>query len=97
MIGLEDISADWKSTEPATDTRTGKTILDEKTGKPVQRDIILVEPIVQRIVDTVIAREKDGTIKRFIVDIDLIGKEGRSDLDVPLKPGDVIWVPESWY
>lgn len=42
-------------------------------------------------------REKDGSLKRFKVDIDLIGKEGRSDLDILLKPGDVIWVPESWY
>lgn len=42
-------------------------------------------------------REKDGSLKRFIVDIDQIGKEGRSDLDVALKPGDVVWVPESWY
>ena len=42
-------------------------------------------------------REKDGALKRFIVNLDLIGKEGRSDLDVLLKPGDVVWVPESWY
>ena len=42
-------------------------------------------------------REKDGTLKKFVVDIEKIGKEGRSDLDVPLKPGDVVWVPESWY
>ena len=42
-------------------------------------------------------REKDGALKRFIVDIEQIGKEGRSDLDVALKPGDVVWVPESWY
>jgi len=42
-------------------------------------------------------REKDGALKRFIVDIDKIGKDGRSDLDVALKPGDVVWIPESWY
>ena len=42
-------------------------------------------------------REKDGSLKRFVVDIERIGKEGRSDLDIALKPGDVIWVPESWY
>ena len=42
-------------------------------------------------------REKDGSLKKFSVDIELIGKEGRADLDVTLKPGDVIWVPESWY
>lgn len=42
-------------------------------------------------------RDKDGSVKRFIVNIDKIGKEGRADLDVALKPGDVIWIPESWY
>ena len=42
-------------------------------------------------------REKDGNLKRFTVNIETIGKEGRSDLDIALKPGDVIWVPESWY
>jgi len=42
-------------------------------------------------------REKDGSLKRFVVDIDKIGKEGRSDMDLALKPGDVVWVPESWY
>lgn len=42
-------------------------------------------------------REKDGSLKRFMVDIDKIGQDGRVDLDIKLKPGDVIWVPESWY
>ncbi|MDD4102212.1 MAG: polysaccharide biosynthesis/export family protein [Kiritimatiellae bacterium] len=42
-------------------------------------------------------REKDGSVKRFVVDIEKIGKDGRSDLDIALKPGDVIWIPESWY
>lgn len=42
-------------------------------------------------------REKDGTLRKFSVNIELIGKEGRADLDVLLKPGDVVWVPESWY
>lgn len=42
-------------------------------------------------------REQDGSLKKFSVDIELIGKEGRADLDITLKPGDVVWVPESWY
>lgn len=42
-------------------------------------------------------RQKDGALKRYTVDIELIGKEGRTDLDLLLKPGDVVWVPESWY
>lgn len=42
-------------------------------------------------------READGSLKRCVVDIEKIGKDGRSDLDIVLKPGDVVWVPESWY
>ena len=56
-----------------------------------------VTPLSDKKNVRVTRREKDGTLKRFSVDIELIGKEGRSDLDVILKPGDVVWVPESWY
>lgn len=42
-------------------------------------------------------REQDGSLKQFTVDIELIGKEGRADMDVLLRPGDVVYVPESWY
>ncbi len=54
-------------------------------------------PLADKRSVRVTRREKDGTLKKFIVNIDLIGKEGRADLDVILKPGDVVWVPESWY
>lgn len=54
-------------------------------------------PLADKRSVRVTRREKDGTLKKFIVDIDKIGKEGRSDLDIALKPGDVVWVPESWY
>jgi len=40
-------------------------------------------------------REKDGTLTRIKVNVKKIGKDARLDLDVILKPGDVIWVPES--
>lgn len=42
-------------------------------------------------------REKDGALKDIKVDLEKIGSHGRLDLDVALRPGDVIWVPESWY
>ncbi|MBP5320667.1 MAG: polysaccharide biosynthesis/export family protein [Kiritimatiellae bacterium] len=42
-------------------------------------------------------READGKLKRFVVDVVKIGKEGRLDLDIPVRAGDVIWVPQSWY
>ena len=54
-------------------------------------------PVADKTKVRVTRREKDGSLKRLIVDIELIGKEGRSDLDIALKPGDVVWVPESWY
>ena len=56
-----------------------------------------VTPLADKSCVRVTRREKDGALKKFSVNIDLIGKEGRSDLDVVLKPGDVVWVPESWY
>ena len=31
------------------------------------------------------------------MDINEIGKGGRIDKDMPLRAGDVVWVPETWY
>ena len=59
VIGWEDIPAEWKSTEPVTDPKTGQQRLD-KQGKPLSREVFDVRPVVQRIVDTVIAREAEG-------------------------------------
>lgn len=41
--------------------------------------------------------DKDGTQTRTEVDIKEIGKDGRIDKDMPLRAGDVVWVPETWY
>lgn len=62
VIGLEDISKQWWSQEPAVDPSTGKPMTD-KAGKPLMRDVFNVEAVVNRIVDTVIARDRDG--KRY--------------------------------
>ena len=40
---------------------------------------------------------KDGTQMRTKVDLNEIGKDGRIDKDMPLRAGDVVWVPETWY
>ena len=40
-------------------------------------------------------RLPDGSLKRFKVDIEKMGRRGRSDWDIPLYPGDVVWVPET--
>ena len=42
-------------------------------------------------------REKDGKITRYFIDVVEIGKGGRTELDIQLKSGDVIWVPDTWY
>ena len=42
-------------------------------------------------------RERDGTITRFKVDVVKIGERGMTRLDIRLKAGDVVWVPETWY
>ena len=42
-------------------------------------------------------REKDGKITRYFIDVVEIGKGGRTELDLQLKSGDVIWVPDTWY
>ena len=73
---------------------------------PSTRDLTVVRALMLASNATALAdksrirvtrRQKDGSLKKFIVDIEKIGKEGRSEMDILLKPGDVIWVPESWY
>jgi ATP-dependent phosphofructokinase / diphosphate-dependent phosphofructokinase len=59
VIGWEDVPAEWKSTEDVTDTETGQKVLG-KDGKPQQREIFDLRPLVDRIVQTVVAREKEG-------------------------------------
>jgi len=73
---------------------------------PSTRDLTVVRalmmaggatPMADKRKVRVTRREKNGELKRFMIDIEKIGKDGRADLDMKLKPGDVVWVPESWY
>ncbi len=41
--------------------------------------------------------DKDGRQTKTYVDIIKMGKDGRPDMDMVLKAGDVVWVPMSWY
>jgi polysaccharide export outer membrane protein len=80
--------------------RPGPVNMPSTKDLTVTRAVMLAggaTPLADKRSVRVTRREKDGTLKKFIVDIDKIGKEGRSDLDIALKPGDVVWVPESWY
>jgi len=41
----------------------------------------------------VLRQASTGPARKFVVDLDAV-LEGRIDLDLPLEPGDVVWVPE---
>lgn len=41
--------------------------------------------------------DREGNITTTSVDLREIGEDGRFDKDIRLKPGDVVFVPESWY
>ena len=54
-------------------------------------------PLADKARVRVSRREKDGKITRYFIDVVEIGKGGRTELDIQLKSGDVIWVPDTWY
>lgn len=58
VISLEDIAKEWWSQEVAVDPSSGKQMTD-KNGKPLMRDVFDVQAVVNRIVDTAIARDRD--------------------------------------
>jgi 6-phosphofructokinase len=70
VIGVEDISEDWKSKEPTIDPQTGQEVkVDPETNERVKpgeegvtlmREVFDVSRLVGRIVDTMEAREKEG-------------------------------------
>ena len=56
-----------------------------------------VMPLADKTRVKVWRREQDGTLRNIKVNLKEIGEKGRLDMDVALRPGDVVWVPESWY
>ncbi len=54
-------------------------------------------PLADKARVRVTRRDKENKLKRFIIDVDAIGRKGRAELDMKLKAGDVVFVPESWY
>ena len=73
---------------PATMDMTVTKVLQEAGG---------CKPFADKSSIRVTRCERDGTQKRFTVDIKEIGKDGRVDKDMMLRAGDVVWVPETWY
>jgi protein involved in polysaccharide export with SLBB domain len=54
-------------------------------------------PLADKTRIRVSRREKSGKITRYFIDVVEIGQGGRTELDIQLKSGDVVWVPETWY
>ncbi|MCL2306144.1 MAG: 6-phosphofructokinase [Planctomycetaceae bacterium] len=59
VVGLEDIPEQWLSTEETVDPETGKVVSGDD-GKPLMRKIVDLQKLVDRCVDLVLAREKEG-------------------------------------
>lgn len=73
---------------PSTMDLTVTKVLQEAGG---------CKPFADKSSILVTHREKDGSLTKTVVDIKEIGKDGRIDKDMPLRAGDVVWVPETWY
>ena len=56
-----------------------------------------VTPLGDKSKVRVARRTKEGDLLRYRVNVKRIGEKGRYDMDLKLRPGDVIWVPETWY
>ncbi|MDR2169626.1 MAG: 6-phosphofructokinase [Planctomycetaceae bacterium] len=59
VIGLEDIHKSWYYNEPIIDPESGKELKNEK-NETLQRNVIDISKIVERCVDVIQAREKEG-------------------------------------
>jgi len=55
-----------------------------------------ITPLGDKAKVRVSRREKDGSIKRFKVNLERLARTGESERDIILRAGDVVWVPEGW-
>ena len=74
VIGMEDIPDEWRTTEPTVNPKTGEEVVDEKTGKPLMRIVFDTQAIVNRIVDTLVARDNEGKSYGVVVMAEGIGE-----------------------
>jgi len=80
--------------------RPGQVNIPPTRDLTVTRALMLsgnVTPLGDKAKVRVSRREKDGSIKRFKVNLERIAKKGDGKLDINLNAGDVIWVPESFF
>ena len=59
VIGLEDIPAEWQTTEVTLNPETG-AVINGEDGKPLMRTIFDMKKIVDHCVDIILAREAEG-------------------------------------
>ena len=85
---LGEVSRPGPVNMPSTMDMTVTKVLQEAGG---------CKPFADKSSIRVTRCERDGTQRRFTVDIKEIGKDGRVDKDMLLRAGDVVWVSETWY
>ena len=56
-----------------------------------------LKPFADKTAIVVTRCDKDGRRTRTKIDLRDIGQGGRADLDMALRAGDVVFVPETWY
>ena len=72
---------------PSTMDLTVTKVLQEAGG---------CKPFADKSAILVTRCDQEGNQTKTKVDINEIGRGGRIDKDMPLKAGDVVWVPETW-
>jgi protein involved in polysaccharide export with SLBB domain len=89
-----------------TVTVLGEVAVPGPVNMPSTRDLTLTKvlqaagglrPFANKTQIRVTRCDKDGNQTKTIVNLNEIGEKGRIDKDIPLKAGDVVWVPETWY
>ncbi len=59
VVGLEDIPEQWLTAEETVNPDTGKAVNGED-GKPLMRKVVDIQKVVDRCVDVILEREKEG-------------------------------------
>ena len=85
---LGEVSRPGPVNVPSTLDMTVTKVLQEAGG---------CKPFADKSAILVTRCDKEGNQTKTKVDINEIGKGGRIDKDMPLRAGDVVWVPETWY
>lgn len=107
MVTVTFAPYDGKGVSPwGTVTVLGEVARPGPVNMPATRDLTVTKVLQEaggcrQFADKTSIRvtrcDKDGKQTRTFVNLNEIGKDGRVDKDMPLRAGDVVWVPETWY